>query len=400
MGSASGARAPPASWSGLRLKTLPRYLLRQVVATLLMTVLVFTFVLIVGNILKEVLVLLVNGQASLGVILKSIALLVPYAVAYALPMGMLTAVLLVFGRFSADLELTASRASGISLVSLTAPILLLSLVLCGLSGWANLKLAPEARRAFKKIVFTFTTEFSVAQIPSGQHLQDVPGYLIYIGHNQNGHLKDVLVYDLGQGADQQPKSLFAARGTIQKETRGTNHLVVLNLTDVRGLTFEGDQASPGAAREMRLEYDLDKFGRNWERRPGMYASFAELRAELRQVRAQGPPVASETNPEIRKSLAGSEMSLLVEMNRQWAFSFAPFGFALIGIPLGIRVQRRETNIGFAIAVALVLVYYGLILAALSLQNRPELQPHLLVWLPNLLFQTVGTILLWRANHGL
>lgn len=365
-----------------------------------MTVLVFTFVMIIGNILKEVLVLLVNGQASLGVILKSIALLVPYAVAYALPMGMLTAVLLVFGRFSADLELTACRASGISLVSLATPILLLSLVLCGLSGWANLKLAPEARRAFKKIVFTFTTEFSAAQIPSGQYLRDIPGYLVYIGNNQNGHLTDVLIYDLGQGTDQQSKSLFAAHGTIQKETEGTNYLWVLNLTDVRGLTFEGDQASPGAAREMRLEFDPTKFERNRERRPMAYASFAELRAELGKTRAHRPLISQQTEPEIRKSLAVSELSLLMEMNRQWAFSFAPFGFALIGIPLGIRVQRRETNIGFALAVVLVLIYYGLILAALALQNHPELHPHLLLWLPNLLFQAVGAILLWRANHGL
>lgn len=380
------------------MKTLHLYLLRQVVATLVMTVLVFTFVLVIGNVLKDVLTLMINGQASLGIIFKSIALLIPYTVAYALPMGMLTAVLLVFGRFSADLELTAARAGGISLVSLTAPILLLSLGLCGLSAWANLDLAPNARLAFKKLLFTFTAEFSVAQIPEGRHIKDIPGYIIYIGKNRNGNLSDVLVYDLGQGADHQPKSLFAPRGTIRKEIQGTNRLAVLNLFEVRGLTFDAEQASPGAAGELRLEYDLAKFEKNWDRRSVANMSFAELRAELKSIRERMS--AQELSPDGRKQFAKSEMAVLVEMNRQWAFSFAPFGFALIGIPLGIRVQRRETNIGFAIAVVLVVVYYAVILLSLALQNHPECYPHLILWLPNLLFQGIGAVLLWRANRGL
>ena len=84
--------------------TLNKYIFRQVAAASFMTVALFVFVLVVGNLVKEVMGDLAAGRMSIGFFLQIVALIIPGVIPYALPLGMLTGILLVFGRMSARLR--------------------------------------------------------------------------------------------------------------------------------------------------------------------------------------------------------------------------------------------------------------------------------------------------------
>ena len=196
--------------SGVR--TLHLYLAKQTVAALLMTIAVFTFVLLLGNVLKEIMVLLVNQQASFGTLLKAVALLMPYVLAFALPMGMLTASLLVFGRFSADQELTAARAGGVSLVSLIMPVVLMSIFVSGLSALMTLEIAPKCRVLYKELLYRAGLERAATFLPEDQFVDSLPGYILYVGEREGNLLKDVLIYELEDEVT--VKKISASEGTL------------------------------------------------------------------------------------------------------------------------------------------------------------------------------------------
>ncbi|MBT5312174.1 MAG: LptF/LptG family permease, partial [Verrucomicrobia bacterium] len=161
------------------MRTLHLYLTRETLATLLMTVLVFSFVLLLGNLFKEIAALMASGRVSPGFLLKAIGLLIPYVLVYSLPMGMLTATLLVFGRFSAEHELTAARAGGISLLSLSAPVLAIGVLMSALCGWMNLQVAPQCRLAYKTMLFKYGLE-NAAVLLTEKGFTDFPGHRVYV----------------------------------------------------------------------------------------------------------------------------------------------------------------------------------------------------------------------------
>jgi lipopolysaccharide export system permease protein len=390
---------------GEDVKTLQTYLTGQVLATLGMTVLVFTFVLLLANVLREVLALLVNRQATIELVAQAVGLLIPFVLPFALPMGMLTATLLVFGRFSADQELTAVRASGISLLSLASPILMLSLVLCGLSALVNMEMAPRCRVAYNNLINTAKIEVSRILIPEGQFVSDISGYVFYVGKSRRGELEDVIVFEVKDQTNVS-RVVRAPRGTLARDS--ADHIAV-KLYDCKIVDLSSGAVTPGAGDwEAGIDLSTNKPGPASAKisdmtTPQLWAGLHEMERRLNApLPAAG--LSAEQVRAARQELVKLREAVIsqyrVQIHQQVAFSFACFGFTLVGIPLGIRVHRRETNIGIVMAVVLVFIYYGLVMLSQALNSRPEWAPHLIIWLPNFLFQAVGAVLLWRANRGL
>ncbi len=388
------------------MKTLHTYLVRQVLASLFLTVGVFTFVLLLGNVLREILTLLVSGHATLGTLAQAIGLLIPFVWVFALPMGLLTAMLLVFGRFSADHELTAARASGISLLSLITPVLLLSLLCCAISALINMQLGPQCRVAYVNLIFQLKGELLNAQLPEGRYIRDFPGYIFYTEKNRGGKLENVTIITLAKDATNNTTTVMAPRGLL--EVDAPNKQYILHLYEPSSVTT-GSHVTISSSTDGLVILDMNS-ATNKNYKPKITdMTFWQLREELADLEEKIglPPAAATNSAALRAQLAAARDQrkdltepIRVEMNRQVAFSFACFGFTLVGIPLGIRVHRRETNIGVAIALGLVLIYYCFVLTGQALSARPEFAPHLIVWLPNFLFQAVGAVLLWRANRGI
>ncbi len=388
------------------MKTLHLYLIRQILIALVITVMVFTFVLLLGNALKEILPLLVSGRVRVGLVAQAVGLLVPWVWAFALPMGMLTATLLIFGRFSADQEFTAARASGISLVSLVGPILLLSLVLCGVSALVNLEIGPRSRVLYTSMLFKLKTSLSSALFPEDRSITDFPGYIFKVGKNRGGNLSDVTVLKL-QFQTNVDFFIHAERGKFDMDS--TNNRINVTLYGAKLLSLGQGPSRSGTFEEWTIPLQLESQPKGAFRPKIDDMTYHQLWAEMRDLEQRlrlrlpaerlGPDQLrawKKQTEEWRKDL----LTALFTAHRQLAYSFACFGFTLVGIPLAIRVQRRETNVGIGLALLFVALYYSFTVVGQAFETRPEYVPHLIVWLPNLLFEAVGMVLLWRANRGL
>lgn len=388
------------------MKTLHLYLTRQVLATVVMTVAVFTFVLLLGNVLKEIMELLINRQATFLLVVRAIGLLIPYVLVFALPMGMLTATLLVFGRFSADQELTAVRASGISLISLITPVLLLSLVFSALCAYVNMEIAPQCRGAYKVLLRDVAKANPAGLLRENQYNPFPDGWTIYVRKIKGNDLQGVKIYQASEdGNSLEWINARAGKLFIEEDQ------VVLMLYEVNRSELKAGTVIPGGNfGELPIKIPT-KEPKDRKRRVDLGdMTFQQLQGELKRLEQPFIRVKTDTNsppPKFReavqkmKEIRGEITTpVRVQIHRQVAFSFACIGFTLIGIPLGIRAHRRETSAGMAIALILVLLYYSFIILAQSWDTRPELWPHLIIWIPNFLFQFIGGVLLWRANKGI
>ena len=83
----------------------------------------------------------------------------------------------------------------------------------------------------------------------------------------------------------------------------------------------------------------------------------------------------------RKAARRALSDIRTEFQKRWVFAFASICFVLVGVPLGIRAQRKESSVGMGIALLTALAYYLVVILMTSLAKNYHVHPEVLIWLP-------------------
>ncbi|HVU25372.1 MAG TPA: LptF/LptG family permease [Opitutus sp.] len=379
---------------------LDRYIFRSVLFTCLAAVALFAFIVLVPNVVRDMLAYMLAGQIPVPVFLRLVLLLVPVAVAYALPMGLLTGVLLTLGRLSSDSEITAMRTAGWSLARIARPVLLLAALGAALELYFNFEGMPRGRVAYERDFAATIRSNPLRIIVPRTFIRDFPGRVVYVGEKQGGQLRDIWYWEL-DNQRRVVRTLRAESGHIDyDETKNEFILTLSHVTaEARDDKDPEDFTKPPLVGSFEqsapIHLSLDRF---FGRTGGVHVkqawlTYPELQAERAKL-AAAPVPADRAQA---KEQARDRMKLELVYQDKFNTSLAVLSLALIGIPLGIRVSRRETSANFAVAVALTLIYYLLTTAVKVLDRHPEYRPDLLLWVPNLLLIAGGLWLLLRID---
>lgn len=379
------------------LSLLHRHVLKEIVIATLMAMGLFVFVLLLGNVMKDVAGLVAAGKLDLVVFLKLLGLLVPYVAVWALPLGVLTGTLIALGRLSSQREITAMKASGVSLYRIAAPVFLIAFFGMLLGAVINLQYGPKAKVAYKQMMADAVTENPISFIEEKRFINEFPGFVIYMGARDGKVMQDFWIWELD---DEKRVKLFlrAAEGELDYD-RGAN---ALTLTLRNGTAEQRDEDAPEALGEtpmrslffgeLPIELPLNEiFGEKTRRKVKTkeltYAQLMERRDEELALEAEtGGPMT-----DVRSSVQ-------VHIQKNFAMAFSVFSLAIFGIPLAIQVGRKETYANLAIALVIAMTYYFLMIVVSWLEEVPSLRADLLVWAPNLVFQSIGLFLMHRASR--
>ena len=130
-----------------------RYIGKQVLMGTLYAVVVLGVVLVLGNLFQQIRPLLVDQKAPPELVIRFVISVLPLSLMYTVPWGFLSAVLLVFGKLSANQEITSFRVAGLSLVRLSAPVFVIGALLSLGSLWLNLNVVPTSKASMLQLLY-------------------------------------------------------------------------------------------------------------------------------------------------------------------------------------------------------------------------------------------------------
>ena len=360
------------------LRTLDRYLYKELLSPFALGLLLFTFFLLIDKIF-DLTELLINKGVPAWMVGMLLVYILPAFLVLTIPMALLLAILVCFTRLSADMEIVALKASGVSPVRLLRPVLVYAAIALIGTFFLFVQAVPWGNLSFKQLVFQILQTRASTGIRERVFNDAFGHFVIYveeISASQIG-LKGLFISD---ERDPALSRIITAREGRLLSNEATKR-ITLRLLD--GIVHEMDAKTFATYRQVAFAiYDLTLAIEN----PLVAAAHApkgdremtlsELAATARTVMgARGNP-----NP------------FLVEWHKKFSIPAACLVFALVGLPLGIRAHQGGKPAALILALAVILFYYIALTLGEDLGDRGYVWPWLAMWVPNLLVGGIGLLL--------
>ena len=373
------------------MKAIERYVFGAFLSSFFLAFLVLSFVLTIG-LMVQIVGYILQGL-PMGLVGRFALVSFPETMQWTIPLGLLVASILVFSRLSADSEIAAMRACGINILTVVRWPMLFACLCTGIGLFINNEIVPRGHEMRRHLAKQISVGSGLDLLEPGKVIDDFPKMKIYFDRKEGNWLYDLIVIDYSN--PKFDRMVTASKALVTGEGRDI-------LLDLHGMTVDPmDEDHPGMARATRFQYRVkDALKESKYNRKEKDFRFFEMLANIRQARAnvknpeavaarwkaagKGIGKAGSITHEVKmvkRFLRRYLSDLKTEFMKRWVFAFASICFVLVGVPLGIRAQRRESTIGMAIALVTALCYYMVVILMTSLSKNAAVHPEFLIWLP-------------------
>ena len=366
------------------MRTLDRYIIREIIPPFVIALLVFTFILIIPFIID-----LAEAMIAKGVpwtkILWLILTLVPMSLALTIPMALLIGILVAFGRLSSDREVVVMMACGISPYRLLRPVLVFALLCWALDSWVLLKAMPDGNQKSREITQEIAMDRAEGEVRPRVFFEDFPGIVLYVRQVplNGGGWEDVLAADTSNPS--QPIIFLARRGRMVVDRQAKTIQMVLE-DGTRHTTKLDDPTSYQIVRfdstivSLNPESVFPLVGPPRGERE-LYVS--DLKARVAELEAAGLP----------------PHNAIMEIHKKFSIPIACFVFAVLGVALGASHRKDGKMASFVLGTAVIFVYYVIMFTAQALTKGGWVAAWLSMWLPNIFLGAAGIVLLITRSRS-
>ncbi|MDP2967845.1 MAG: LPS export ABC transporter permease LptF, partial [Deltaproteobacteria bacterium] len=322
-------------------KTTHLYILKEIFPIFLIGLMTFTVILLMDKILKLIELIVTRG-VSLSQILMLLLFISPSFLIFTIPMAFLLGILLSFGRLSGDSEITAFKASGMSLYQLYLPVLLFSIGTYLLTTFLVIYGLPWGNRGFKATLYLMAQSKADIEIKERVFNDVFDGFVIYVDKVpiQGKKMEGILIYD--ERDKEKVNTIFAREGFLVSDPKSQE--VVLRL-----LSGDIHRFEPRTNIYQKMQFDI------YDLRLELAKTFAAVGKKLREHEMSIDDIKEKM--EKKKSLGEDITPQEVELHKRYAIPFSCLVFGLLGVPLGIQPRRSGRSYGFVLSLLILLTYY-------------------------------------------